>query len=518
MIILRMQRIGLKGMINFLPRIYENELFYSVIARYRRMCGMISKRQLIEDLFGRYVVISSSYFPQYISFYIHCLPPTSKLSAREIILNHTMFPFYTAFISPEKTNFIYEVMHKGSNASKGNVEKLIGLGGSSVRKSRYLRYCPLCFKEDMEMFGESYWRRNHQIVGAFYCGKHEILLKDSSVLSTGSGLDFICPDEQVCDTNLLEEAYSNHIKKLNLKYVRNAELLLKSNFPRKELNYILSYYVDRLREKDLASKNGSLYLKDFQEQFLQFYPKQFLELMQSNFDTKNLSNWLRLFVRKNKGNRNPLRHLLLLQFLDVSPDKLFSNRRVIGKKSVNVQHSPNFDIKQRRKKWLNLIEENPGSNRSQLKEKGKGLHTWITKYDWDWYDKVTPKGRLGKGKAETKDWNKRDEECLKLAKEAVEAILQRGGKPIRITPTSIRKTLGFGTWFHNEKLIRTQRYLKQVREEIDEFRIRKIRWAINEMKSSGKSITPYKVQLYAGFDGSGKHIRKLVLLELSKFQ
>ncbi|WP_077318149.1 TnsD family Tn7-like transposition protein [Virgibacillus proomii] len=503
-------------MINFLPELYENELFYSVIARYRTKCGMVSGRALIEDLFGRYIVITSSNFPLYIKDFIRNLPPSSKIAEKEIIEKHTTFRFYTSFLSGEKTKLIYQTMEDGRNGSKLNIEQRLGFGGSKVRQLSYLRYCPVCYQEDLETLGESYWRTNHQIIGVFYCSKHHVLLKESSVLSTGTGIDFICADERVCNAELLEDKYPCTIKSLNLKYTHNAEVLLNGNFPRKELSYIIDYYIDRLRERRLASKNGSLYMKDLQERFMHFYPKQYLEMMQSSVDPDSPSNWLRLFVRHNNRNRSPLRHLLFLQFLGVEIDDLFENKKVIGKKSVQVQYNPTFDIQKRRKKWLQLIAENPNANRSQLKEKGKGLHTWIYRYDRDWYNKVTPKAALGKKKSAVIDWDKRDEECLRLAKEAVEIILHREGKPIRITPSSIRNTLGLGSWFHNKKLVRTQRYLKEVKEDIDEFRIRKIKWAIDEIIENNGVLTPYKVQLYAGFGGSNKVIRKLILIELDR--
>lgn len=100
---------------------------------------------------------------------------------------------------------------------------------------------------------------------------------------------------------------------------------------------------------------------------------------------------------------------------------------------------------------------------------------------------------------------------MRLAREAVEIILQRKGKPIRVTPSSIRNTLGFGSWFHNEKLVRTQKYLMEVKEDIDDFRIRKINWAINEIIVKGDNLTPYKIQIYAGFSGNNKEVRKLIL-------
>ncbi|MDY0407407.1 TniQ family protein [Paracerasibacillus soli] len=100
-------------MINILPEIYKNELFYSIIARYRRMCGMVSKRALMRDIFGEVNTITSSYFPQYIDRFVNNLPPTSKITVQEIINNHTMFPFYTAFLPKAKTEMIYKIMEKG---------------------------------------------------------------------------------------------------------------------------------------------------------------------------------------------------------------------------------------------------------------------------------------------------------------------------------------------------------------------------------------------------------------------
>ncbi|MBW9234679.1 TniQ family protein, partial [Leptospira santarosai] len=107
-----------------------------------------------------------------------------------------MFPFYTAFMSEEKSNAIYISMAEGCGRG---IETIIGFGGSKVNPSNYLRYCPICFQEDIKNLGESYWRRIHQVVGAMYCRKHMVLLKDSTVLSTGNGLGYICADEEVCN-------------------------------------------------------------------------------------------------------------------------------------------------------------------------------------------------------------------------------------------------------------------------------------------------------------------------------
>lgn len=494
-------------MINFLPVMYDDELLYSVIARYKQMCGMVSNQAMVKDIFGKLIIMKSTLFPKHLDAFVQNLPPTSKLTTKEIIMKHTMFPFYTSFLSEEKAQSIYEIMAEGKGRA---VESLIGFGGSKVKIPIYLRYCPICYKRDIKEHGESYFRRSHQIVGALYCSKHEVLLKESTVLSTESGFDFKCADAEVCDVAVMTDPFPSRIKELNLKYIHTAERLLKGDYPRKQLDFIISFYIDILRRKGLASNSGNLYMNDVQEKFLFYYPDDYLEIMQSAIDPGNPTNWLRFFVRSNNKNRIPLRHLLFLQFLEVDVDDLFQATTVVGKRKVLNDFTPKFDINERRAKWLKLIEENQGVSRSELKEKGKGLHTWIFRYDREWYEKVTPRVKNRKPRTDPIDWKRNDEECLKLAKDAVKAILNKSGKPIRVTPWRIKLTIGARRWFENEKLVLTQQYLRESKEDINDYRIRKIKWAIDELSKQDGGITAYKVQLYAGFGGGSKEVRELI--------
>lgn len=498
-------------MINFFPPMYENELLYSTIARYKKRSGIISKRQLIEDLFGRYISVSSSFFPQYIEDLLDQFPPTTTLNATEIIEQHTMFNLYTGFMPEEQSHFIKEQMKKGSNGKKGNLEKFIGLGGSKVRRTRFLKYCPLCFAEDLKTLGESYWRINHQIVGALYCFKHQVLLKKSTVNVVDSKFNYLCADEIVCDDKVLQDNYTKKMKELNIVYVQNAEYLLGNNRNRKDLSFITSYYIDRLREEGLASNNGNLYMKQFMQLFVEFYTQDYLQIMQSEVDVNSSSNWLRVFVRYNMNkNRIFLRHLLMLQFLNIHPKQLFECKKVVGKIVNKPTHAPKFSIIERREQWVRLMRENPNANRSELRELGKGLCSWIRKHDWDWYDTVTPKFKRKPRSNNKKYWMERDKCYLKLVQEAHKQLLKSNGKPIRITPTTIRNYLGVGGWLRNPRLVRTNEYLRENREELEAFRKRKIKWAIADMRERNLPLTVYKVQLYAGFGGGNKEIKELI--------
>lgn len=394
---------------------------------------------------------------------------------------------------------------------------MVGMAGSKVKSSNYLRYCPLCFKQDLEQLGESYWRRLPQVPGALYCPVHQVLYKDSSVVITDSRNDFLCADEDTCDTDLAIDDYSSEVMELNLRYVKNASYVLFHNHKRKDLIFIINFYIDKLRERGLASNNGTLYLDKMFEAFFKYYPPDYLKIMQSSVDSGQEANWLKLFVRNNNKNRSPLRHILYLQFLEVNASELFEADIAIGKQIIVPKRSPRYNIEEQRKKWLKIIEENPGANRSELKRIGKGLHTWIYLNDREWYDQVTPRIRLRKEKANTIDWEKRDKECLALTRKAVDQLLQGEGKPVRVQPSAIRRTIGAKRWFFNEKLVKTRQYISEVTEDIESYRVRKIKWATHEMVKNGEKLTVYKIQLKAGFGGGNKEIKEIITEVLQEY-
>lgn len=503
-------------MMNFVPQLHCDELLYSILSRYKRMCGMQSRRAFLKDVYGESKMLTSIFFPQYLEQFRENLPPYSKITVDELIWNHTMFPFYTAFLSKERSDSVHSMMVNGCGKS---IENLVGFSGGKVKPYNRLRYCPRCYSEDMDELGGGFWRRLHQVPGVLYCLKHETLLKSTIVPSTEKYADYWCADVDVCNSDVEDDTYDERVKELNRTYIQNTMFLINGDYKKKELPDIVDFYVDRLREKGLASFNGSIYMKEFMDRFLRFYPPNYLSLMQSDVDLNEQTNWLRTFVRYNGKNRSPLRHLLVLQFLGITAEEFFHEQSARGKITARVDHAPSFDLGQRRKAWLKIIEENQGLNRSQLKEIGKGLHTWIYKHDKNWYEQVTPRVQVRKKRTPVVDWAKRDEECLALVKQAVESIVNREGKPIRVLPATIRQEIGVRRWLDNRKLVRTWQFIKKATEDINSFRIRKIKWAIGELEAEGVNVTVYKVQLYAGFGGNNnKKVNELINIVMDELK
>ena len=200
-------------MINIFPKMYEDELLYSVISRYRRRCGLINKRAVMEDLYGKKQGVFQMLFPLHLNKISEMLPLGSKITGEQLLVKHTMYPFYTKFLSKEISDDIKEGM-----LNKKNVSIMVKtcLHSRDANTNKYLKMCPLCVLEDKNRIGESFWRRENQMSGVFFCMKHGIHLQESNVLMTKINNEYVCLDDietttlnSICE-NYKEYNYCKH--------------------------------------------------------------------------------------------------------------------------------------------------------------------------------------------------------------------------------------------------------------------------------------------------------------------
>lgn len=162
-------------MIAYLPEIYPDELVYSWFCRYAVHSGYIANKQVLQDLYCK-----KSDTP--IKEFIGNLNPTARryidkmYPLRELVLNHTMYPQYARFIPLEqKKDALHKLCYKNCDA-----HHLFAIL-PRCKDERYMKYCPICAREDREQYGETYWHRKHQIRNIGICPKHKCKLQDSSV-------------------------------------------------------------------------------------------------------------------------------------------------------------------------------------------------------------------------------------------------------------------------------------------------------------------------------------------------
>lgn len=81
----------------FIPQIYDDELLYSVIARYHSLSGNLNYKHSIQDCFNFDTVVPSIGFPSLLENLSKNTQNPTVLSSDYFINKCTMLPIYTPF-------------------------------------------------------------------------------------------------------------------------------------------------------------------------------------------------------------------------------------------------------------------------------------------------------------------------------------------------------------------------------------------------------------------------------------
>ena len=176
-------------MISYLPKIYPDELVYSWFCRYYVHSGCFTSKMALDDILYNRHNNPSKEFIGHLN-----LDFQKKIAAlysfEELILDHTMFPQYARFIPLiRKQEALQRLCYDFCDAH------LLFSILPRTDIDRFLKYCPLCAKEDRQKYGETFWHRTHQIRNMKICTKHQCLLEASTVSVISSKAYTLCPAE-----------------------------------------------------------------------------------------------------------------------------------------------------------------------------------------------------------------------------------------------------------------------------------------------------------------------------------
>src|SRR4051812_5698387 len=97
-------------MIANFPDPYEDELLFSVIARYTERMNYPARYTGCLELFGVRHGVLAIELPNRIDQLVTSLPPTAVYTADALIQKHTMFPLYAPFLPQRSRELILENM------------------------------------------------------------------------------------------------------------------------------------------------------------------------------------------------------------------------------------------------------------------------------------------------------------------------------------------------------------------------------------------------------------------------
>lgn len=148
-------------MLTYFPTPYPGEWMYSVLCRYHLRSGRDKSQTSIWELFGgKPTADVGSIFPNSTISEVMRQLPSGCLNTKTIILNHTLFLYYTRCYQLEQKEKLLAQLCSGTTSIRCS-------GHSSVP-----RYCPLCAMSDRRTYGEAYWHIEHQIPAMEVCVQH----------------------------------------------------------------------------------------------------------------------------------------------------------------------------------------------------------------------------------------------------------------------------------------------------------------------------------------------------------
>jgi len=154
-----------------------------------------------------------------------------------------------------------------------------------------------------------------------------------------------------------------------------------------------------------------------------------------------------------------------------------------------------------RQMWIQLITDNPNANRSLLKTLASTDYNRLVKSDRAWLEEHLPPST----QSSYVDWMSRDTEYLEKIQEAISELRDSTGKPIWISLHRITLQTGIHQIRNKKsltKMPKTAAFLGENVESIDDWRKRKIIWAIRILRENDKTVTPFKIAAVAAINSN----------------
>lgn len=286
-----------------LPRPYPDEAVGSILlrAKQRMGLGLSPALQWIYDSPGR----SSASF--LLDADNNRLAAMCGMPGGEFLDRHTIFPYTSAYHSPESKAKLRESLMTCSDRRAKSISPLVA---NAVTRG-WRRFCPYCLEDDLKAFGESYWRRSHQIATVLVCRHHNSPLREAigcspaTLVSRGA----LLPHE-VCleNTSLpLKMSMARALAKLS-------EDLLMSDL--QDVCVLTQRDLVALaRKKGFVHPHGGLATGLIASSLAKTYGFNFLDQLGHQFCPTDDLAWPALLLRRSCYPASTIRHVLLQAFL-----------------------------------------------------------------------------------------------------------------------------------------------------------------------------------------------------------
>ena len=449
-------------MLGLFPHPYPDELIYSILARYSVRAGYSQYIFVAEDLFQRRSLRPNfEYLPALKDEVVKEL--TKNRTLCEVILNHTMFPYYCRFLPIDrKRKAINSLVKMDSNYHDVTLYP-------KCKESKTMRYCPLCVSKDRNDYGETYWHRIHQINELSICPLHYCYLADTSFIISGKVSPDLIPAEIVIPDNLR----INHCENLRLRlfadYVYKVFML-----PIKMDNECGAAYAIKLKMENTkyrSPRGGICRITELYSDFAEYYSGVINDLPKQWQIHKVIT-----------GQRYDFWEVSMLGFfLNIAPIE-FQKAKIFDKKQEDV-----FDER------IKTMRDN-GLSYPKIAEIMSASVDTIKNAVYATKKRSKPRARKGvKPGRRPIDWESLDIEMLPKVVDTIDR-LRSSERPHRITIGGVARIVGLKSKQIDQLPLCKAEIVKHGQSQ-EEFWAQKVLWAWEELSKEGRSISIKQIRL-----------------------
>lgn len=543
----------------FFPILHDNELLYSGIARFHELSGNLSYIHTIEDVFGTRSAVASVALPSRIKSIVENLMIYDEKFAKEIIEKHTLLNFYAAFKSGELYSQVEREMIESSGVG---IHMKLGMVSSSTQLERNLKYCPVCVKNEVKIYGEPYWHREHQVFGSIVCHLHHAVLETTELPVFGRNRQvFYQITPEICKK---EPQYHNDRRKSEALVKIAKEINTLCNC---KVNLSLDDFKNRLKvilyERGYFLPNRYTHMKKLVNDVREYYSDEVLELIGCSLENQN---WIKAICNPATNVGQPTHIILLLNFLgytvlefnemanlegvnineyiqeqwdkklirlvnsDLSQREICRELRTYRRtliramKRLNLEkdwksnggsryagidylETQEYEIMKAKMKstWLELHEKHPNLSSHQIRKLNDSVYAWLKRYQSEW---MSENYRAMDNKSIKVDWEARDANLLGKVEEVISKYKSCIGN--RITYGTIGGELGISGWLFRKKdmLPLCSAVIERNIESLEDYHLRVLRMATLQLTSEGVPVRKYAVLERAGV--KARFIPKLI--------
>lgn len=306
------------------PAPHPDELFYSICARFQDLVQYKNKLFVGFELFGDRKVGAAIDLPCHLGFLVKNLPGRHRWTVSKIIEEHTLFPYFRTFLTPDRVKRVQECM-KGHDSLAAKI--VSGSAASRIRTPDWIRFCPRCAERDKKEFDEYYWHRLHQAPGVEVCPTHNLFLNNSvaRIRNRDNNHDFVSAERAITDITARPLDTSNRNHQVLLRIAQDTAWLLDQKGFAPGLEDLRQRYARLLFDRGLASYGGWVWSRKLIRALESYYTSELLGHLQCGIEDNNQSSWPSVIVKDLKRGKfhHPLQHLLLIQMLGLSAEAFF---------------------------------------------------------------------------------------------------------------------------------------------------------------------------------------------------